>query len=503
VYAHKRTIGVIKRGMQMTNSIEESRMIHTHNNTKDNVLNFSVPDKMTKQLSFKKIADDKRKLVISTNWLPLFGFEANDPTIERSLGDNQGIVIERARDLFDQVKTKKVYSRIYKHRKNNPIEELLDIGSQKLLSTSFPASCERVHITFTQDKIYVRPLTSIQEKAIANAKNATDQLSVFAACSSGVDLQSLKENEFRVHSLIEWRPQEARDKKDLTETGALVALANTENIKSVFNEDISSIDTAQLAKAAAESPYTLFHMSLQCDDYSPVKAAKLKESSLKDLSSSIDMGYDCLRLIEAMAPPTVLLENVAGWLKSDMYKVISLRMRRWGYTEHELVGDASDYGGMTSRKRAYTFFTALPHKFEWEQPTTRSVTPIWETIKNFLPECRDVTHSKSLQDGLVCGRLRTITKISAHSPTLLKSQLRMAKDSVVIMDEDRLYWPTEKLMKFLMGIGEDFDLSCCSSTIASEVIGQSVDMPLHDAMVRSIRNHIEDFYVSSGALRAA
>lgn len=467
-----------------------------------NELSFNTPDLMTKSLSFKKMNGGKRKLVVSTNWLTLIGFEAGAPNVEKSLGPNQGIVIERVRDLFDgNDRVKKVYTRSYKQRRNNPIETLLDISSQKLLDESFPASCSRVHITFTKDKVEIRPLTTHQERALENARKADDPLSVMAACTSGVDLHSMQKHGHSIHSIIEYRPAELRDKKDLTETGALNAVANIEGIKAVYNEDINTINLDRIAAAVNESPFTTFVISPVCDDFSTVKAKSLKDRSLEDLSSGIDMGYDLLRIVERLAPPTILIENVSGWVKSDMYRIISLRLRRWGYQEHCIVADARDYDGLTSRKRAYSFFTALPSPFNWEKPSERRTTPIWSIIEEHLPELRDVTHSKSLNDGIACGRLRTITPESCHSPTFLKSQLRMAKDSCVIRVDDRLYWPSEALTKRLMGIDESFTLENCSTTIASEIIGQSVDMGLHDMVVRSVKRHLIEFYDSIKSLR--
>ncbi|WP_027859794.1 DNA cytosine methyltransferase [Marinobacterium jannaschii] len=460
----------------------------------NSLLSFNLPEQLTKRLAFTRLSDGRRKLVVSTNWLPLVGFEADAPNIERSLGDNKGIVVERVRDLFDLPgRVKKVYTRTYKRRKNNPIEHQLDISSQKLLDRSFPADCKHVHVTFTPDRVEIRPLTSLQQRAMDNAKKADDPLSVFAACTSGVDLRSMSDNGFSIHSVIEWRPPEARDKVDLSETGALNVLANIPGVKAIYNEDINQIDVARIADAVAKSPFTNLSISVQCDDFSTAKGTTLKERSLADLSSSIDMGYDLLRLVESLAPPTLTIENVPAWINSDMYKMISLRLRKWGYQEHCLVADARDHGGLTSRKRAYSFFTALPNPFSWEKPQTRRQDTIWGIVKEHLPGCRHVSHSKSLQDGLESGRLRTITRESCHSPTFLKSQIRMAKDSVVIADQGKLFWPTEGLMKRLMGIPKSFNLSNCSSSIASEIIGQSVDMGLHEMVVRSVKRHLLAF----------
>lgn len=460
-------------------------------------LSVNIPEKATKQLAFGRYGDGDRKLVVSTNMLRLFDFNPEDRVVERSLGLGKGMVVERVYDLFDApIKTKKVYERSYKKRKNNPLESQLDIRSQKLLDESFPRDCKRVHIAFTKGRVLITPINDHQAAAINNAKTAGDRLNAFVACSSGVDA-SLLEGDYTLSGLVEYRPHEARDKKsDLTETGMFNALVNT-RVERAYNEDIMALDVNKLAIDLANSPTSLFHASLQCDEFSNVKAKSLKDKSVEDLSTSIDMIYDALRIVDAIKPATCLFENVEGWVKSQAYQILASRLRRWGYTEHKVVADARDYGGLTSRKRAYCFFTSLPEQFSFEEKLSRRTNPIWSIINRHLPNCRNVSHSKSLQDGLECGRLRVIDKDKTFSPTILKSQERMAKDSVCIESDGELYWPSEALIKELMGIEESFCLEGVSQSIGSEIVGQSIDVPFHKSVMRSVTAHIKNFVEAS------
>jgi DNA (cytosine-5)-methyltransferase 1 len=177
-------------------------------------------------------------------------------------------------------------------------------------------------------------------------------------------------------------------------------------------------------------------------------------------------------------------------LNSAAYAVACLRLNRWGYTKHEHIGDARDYGGLTSRKRAYVVFSQLAAPFAFEAPFTDRKKDAWSVVASDLSECRDVSHSKSLQDGKICGRLRRITPASTSIPTPVKSQQHMAKDSIVIEPENGVFlWPTEKQLKRFLGI-ESVDLEAVSATIASEIIGQSIDRPHHASILRSIKTHI-------------
>lgn len=457
-------------------------------------MKFTIPsESATKQLKFKTTGG-RRKIVVSSNWLPLFGFETGTSVREVSLGRGEGIVVERVNNQSEG--GKRVYSRTYKQRRNNPIESLIETSSRQLLDRSFPLGCERVHVTFTWGKIYIRPIVDRLGLIVDNVQpeNAYD---VFGVCTSGVDLTHMEDEGFRVHSVIEWRPPEKRDKdRDLTETGALSVLRNLRHgVRHLFNEDVGCIDIQQIADAVQYNPATVLVASPVCDDYSNVKAKSLKDKHLDDMQSSVDMAYDMLRVIEAALPAVIQFEQVPGWYKSDAYALVKLRLRRWGYREHLLIGDARDYAGHTSRTRGYAVFTCLDSPFRFEPPL-RTRQGIWPIVLRYLHECREVTSSKSIQDGARCGRLRTIRRDSTHSPTFLKSQSRMAKDSVVIDTGDgRYYWPSEGLMKALMGIPARYEVDAVSSDIGSEIIGQSVDGGLHATVVRSIKAHIDTFLI--------
>ena len=97
----------------------------------NNTININIPKVATKQLKLQNCTAGK-KLVVSTNWLVLFGFKANSRVKEELIGKGKGIRITLVDK--DESKTKKVYTREYKSRRNNPIETMLDIRSQTLIN---------------------------------------------------------------------------------------------------------------------------------------------------------------------------------------------------------------------------------------------------------------------------------------------------------------------------------------------------------------------------------
>ena len=58
----------------------------------NNTININIPKVATKQLKLQNCNAGK-KLVVSTNWLVLFGFEANSRVKEQLIGKHKGIKI--------------------------------------------------------------------------------------------------------------------------------------------------------------------------------------------------------------------------------------------------------------------------------------------------------------------------------------------------------------------------------------------------------------------------
>lgn len=454
----------------------------------NNILNINIPKVATKQLKLQSCNAGK-KLVVSTNWLVLFGFEANSRVKEELIGKGKGIRITLVNK--DESKTKKVYTREYKSRRNNPIETMLDIRSQTLINDAFPEDTQTVHIQFTYGEVLITPMDNRKAAAIKQFKKSNNEC--FIACSSGVDAVSMVKKGFKIETLLEYRSNEKRDKNDMSETGALNAIANVE-VNHLINEDIMNLDIERIAKLCSRSNYTNATFSIQCDEFSNVKANSLKNSALDDGTSSLDMVIDAINIISKFNFPTVLVENVPNFFTSDAGKILIARLNRLGYKTYLDKFDARDFGGLTSRVRGYLFATMLPGNFKMPTPTEKNNIPIWDLL-NFDEriadgELRDVTHTSSVQEGIKTGRARLIKRNSLNSPTILKSNSRQCKDSIYIYDEvsNKYYFASNKLLSELMGIQMDF--SGVGGVIESEIIGQSIEVPLHEQLLDSINKHI-------------
>jgi len=451
-----------------------------------------VPDCFTKQLKINS-HNGRRRIRLSSNILEMMGWGHNTRTSMNSLGIDKGIEI-----LKDDSGTTKIYQRSYKRRVNNPFETQIDIQNQNLIDNSIYNYTEELHFDIQRNRILVTPLPNRTFNIRRNIRNAKE-LEAFVAMSSGVDLHSLAKTGFSISGLLEYRPNEKRDKVDYTETGALCAMGQS-HISNVFNEDISKIRWDMVKrKLEGNQPVSFAHISLQCDDFSNVKAKSLKERSVKDLDTTIDLVYDGLRMIEEINPGVVLVENVEGFGNSMAGQLMAVKLRKWGYHVTEGMLTGKDYGGLTKRKRYYLVASVFPGFTFPEQ--SHSIQTAWDMVQEELPNLRDVTANKSVQDGIKTKRIRLIKEGDAYSPTLLKSQNRMAKDSLYIEYNNRILFPNESLLRKLSGIPSDFNLNLVGETIGSEIIGQGIDYPMHDRIIESIYSHIQSNQLNSHIIK--
>jgi len=623
---------------------------------------------VTKRLKLQSISkgSDKRKLVISTNWLPKFGFKKGVKNVEESLGESQGFDIRLASE-FD-VKTKLTYERSYANREN---ETQTDTRNQSLLDFSLGHADEvliifkpgvirvlpvfgneysltgepvqfKMEIPFKADELdtaifnvldYVeeskarkvtieydaqfensdqKVLLDLQLKrmgysvsdsqtsrrtmvasimpesdddddmmiepvlvkqlsfdqkhkdaVISNIDNKHLKTCFFAA-SAGVDISAMEKHGFTADTLLEWRPHENRDIKqqvcketgevvekinDKSETGAICAFLNSKGLKYIFNEDMYKFDSSLVSSSIGEvDAQGVFHVSLQCDDFSNCKNESDTKKSLAKLDSTVDMFFPALKIIKERKFPMVICENVPQFSNSTSCKLFEAKLESMGYQVHKKVLDALDYNGYSSRRRMMLFATILDAPFTYPEKEERKVN-LWDDIivKN-LHRFRDVSHTggcktyirgqkistlikhgrlnKDCSGGFVdriyplvnedtyktdlkhktrlVKRLATmlrkfqcanvVTPGATHCGTILKSQNRQVAESFMVKLGDEFLFPDNEICKMVMGVDPSFNIDKpFTKEIGMEIIGQSIEVPMHARFSEMVDQHIQDF----------
>tara|TARA_Y100000588_G_scaffold244638_1_gene258853 strand:- start:36829 stop:38424 length:1596 start_codon:yes stop_codon:yes gene_type:complete len=461
------------------------------------ILKVNVPEVATKLLKFR-YAGGRKTMTLSSNLLPLLGFHGDAKVVEESLGANQGYRVRLATD--SDKKVKQVYLREYKSRSANPlkrdakrVEQLIETSSKKIIGESM-GNAEYAHITLRYGEITFAPVTSA-ERTLLQSLDQDDMINTLVAMTGGVDCSVLEQGGFRVDTVVEYRPQEKRDTTDYTEMTSLSVLANCAP-RVLCNEDIYKLDPKRLAELVGDTPITVAHMSLQCDDFSTLKTNKQKSTSVDDLSSTLDMFIPALNIVDALKIPVLVVENVPGFLSSPINDVFVLQLKRRGYRVEQGVFDAREYGGHTSRKRLYMVATSLNAPFSFPAATAKSQQSVWQdVIEPHLSEImmHDITDTKVMRDAVKTGRLRVITKDKVHAPTLTKAQGQDTKDSVVVEHEGRYFRLPLSVQRELNALPEGFDTDWMPKDKAAQLIGQSICCKLHHAIMASVKHHLDHF----------
>lgn len=448
---------------------------------------FSTPSVVTKQLKMNEV-NGRRKVRISSNFISQMGFDPGARIV----------AVPSIAGGFDvrpsEAGTSKVHQRSYKRqRSNNPLESLMEFSSSELLNSTFPPATERFHVKMRQGEIQVRPIPN-RVFNITRRFKGHDPYHALVAMTGGVDLFCLDRAGFKSDVVIEYRPQESRDLtsgRNLEEIHALNTLRNG-SPRVLINEDIYQVNPEHLKSLCDEgNPLSLGHFSLQCDDFSSAKSKSLKQTSIENYTSTLDMIVPTIRNIEVMEYPVVLIENVRAFRDHDAGVILKSMLTRMGYNIHEMVLNARDHGGIQNRTRYYLVATIFPG-FEEPNPSERKTDSIWPIVEKHLADCRDVTDTNFIANREASGRGGAlITKNSTFSPTFVKSQSRGIKDGNYIAHEGRILAPSEGLIQDLMSVPEDFDVSWMGKEQAVETLGQSIDYRLHHEVIKSIRQHIE------------
>ena len=319
--------------------------------------------------------------------------------------------------------------------------------------------------------------------------------SVMAVCTSGVDVFAMEQENFKTKAILEWRPQEMRDKVDKTELGAINAACASKHATLIINEDIYAFDINNLAaELQRELKTNIFHVSVQCDDFSSLKTHAQRQQAIENLSTTMDMIFPALSLIKRVNPAVVVLENVANFAASTSHEIFNATLKSLGYNVYSEVLNAKDFNGYTNRARCFVVASRLPAPFSMPQKEIRKVHA-GDLVNMALQNnwLRDVSHTVSVKKGIETGRIRLLTADKSVAPTLTKSQSRQTKDSCYFYSDGKYYLPNETMQRIMIGFNPEFDFVAGNAEEISEMIGQSVDIPTHSKLMRQVHQHIVNF----------
>ena len=109
----------------------------------------------------------------------------------------------------------------------------------------------------------------------------------------------------------------------------------------------------------------LMTIGLPCEPFSGLRNGS--KGTVPEDHANGDLVYSALRLVEEVAPYTVVLEEVPTFLKSGAGFILIGALRRMGYTVEARVINPRDYGELAGRKRAVVIATT-DDTVTWPEP---------------------------------------------------------------------------------------------------------------------------------------
>lgn len=125
----------------------------------------------------------------------------------------------------------------------------------------------------------------------------------------------------------------------------------------VMQADVAQVDFVALRRKLGERPLDVLVSSPPCQEHSRSgkRGATLRASrGLAKVASDVcdpEVGIHTLRAVDAFEPSVVLLENVPGYQKTNVYQRIVSGLRERGYDVDQAVVFAEDHGVPSARSR--------------------------------------------------------------------------------------------------------------------------------------------------------
>jgi DNA (cytosine-5)-methyltransferase 1 len=236
-------------------------------------------------------------------------------------------------------------------------------------------------------------------------------------------------------------------------------------------------------------------IGLPCEPYS-TKRRSGDRGLPPEAHSHGDLVYWALRLVEEVAPYTVVLEEVPGFLDSGAGWILRGALERMGYTVDARIVDPADFGEVTGRRRAVVIATT-DDVVSWPEPesTTRTLGDLLEDIepsdsrwwdRDSKPWIfRHWDRQKAKGNGFSS---RKLTGAESRVPCISKRYLSGQGDGAVVCHPtlpNTYRWLTLIELRRLHGIGDDYVLPE-AKTRAGEVIGQAVVIPMFEKVIRCV-----------------
>jgi DNA (cytosine-5)-methyltransferase 1 len=240
------------------------------------------------------------------------------------------------------------------------------------------------------------------------------------------------------------------------------------------------VQSVSEVRTEALEPVELLTMGIPCQPFSTARtkskgaANEKRDRSLPPEEHALgDMVFWALKVIDAMNPATVVVEEVPGFLKAGAGFIFRYALERMGYHVESRVMDPRDYGSLTSRRRAVIVATSDDAAVRWplEAPVTRTLGDVlepadapglrWWTAEDttgrwvFAHWAKQSAAGNGFANGLI------LTAASTSVPTIKREYFKGMGDQPIVQhptDPTRFRWLTVTEVRRIMEVPEDYVL---------------------------------------------
>lgn len=341
----------------------------------------------------------------------------------------------------------------------------------------------QIVVKIYNDEIIIEPLKEEIKQNEAREKSETDTptfIEVFAG--GGTLTESLKEGGLTPVAAIELEDKYLENLE-----------LNNPNLYT-YCGDLAKLDTDNLPKA------NIVVGGIPCEGFSK---SQLKEKKAESHPTG-SLGFYFLKIVEAIRPAIVLIEEVPNFGNSAMAAMTRYVLSSMGYyiSETQLAG--SDYGSITNRNR-YCMVASIKGKFNFpleKQLNHKKIKDILEIpLEN--REWLDSKNSRSIAysiekekkhiekgDGFRIGRTYVNNTITG---TITKGYYRNQLTNPILVhpEKDNTFsWFTPRELARINGLPDSFIIPEIKTT-SGEVIGQGVCFNVFSILAKSIKEHLQ------------
>lgn len=255
----------------------------------------------------------------------------------------------------------------------------------------------------------------------------------------------------------------------------------------ILNQSIAELDLANL------EPVELITAGIPCQPFSDKRRDKPK--AVPEAHELGDMVFWALKVIDALNPATVLIEQVPKFLESGAGFVLVSALRRMGYQVESRVVDPANEGELCGRKRAVVMATS-GNGVTWgeEKPTQQKLGDILEEADD--DEWFDASSKPWLFEHWAKQKAKGNRFVSVQLdaettrvPCLSKRYFAGQGDGAVVKHPSRpntFRWLRVSEVAKIMGVPDDYRLPS-AKTRAGEILGQAVHVGQFTRLLRSLQ----------------